>query len=234
MNKNLEKEYKELMEENVPDLWARIEAGLESEPKSEAKAEPAGKKPIPWRKYSAWGMAAAACLCLIIIAPFLLPQITGGNLGTGPNDYSGGTSNAGAATTGGDEFAGAATTGGYEFADSATTWEDDFVGAAEAPEGGSDGEYEESGEMPPVYTVKVRLEMIDKEDVGTTYYVQVVESDVPQFPKETYLILHGKEIDGENIAGEEPVEGEEYWVDFAVIGEDQAVPEYLVEDMRKE
>lgn len=227
MNKNLEKEYKELMEENVPDLWARIEAGLESEPKSESKseskAEPAGKKPIPWRKYSAWGMAAAACLCLIIMIPFLLPQITGGNLDTGPNDYSGGTSNAGAATIGGDEFAG-----------SATTWEDDFVGAAEAPEGGSDGEYEESGEMPPVYTVKVRLEMIGKEDVGTTYYVQVVESDVPQFPKETYLILHGKEIGGENIDGEEPVEGEEYWVDFAVIGEDQAVPEYLVEDMRKE
>ena len=29
MNKNLEQEYRELMAEDMPDLWDRIEAGLE-------------------------------------------------------------------------------------------------------------------------------------------------------------------------------------------------------------
>lgn len=66
MNKDLEKEYKELMQKDAPDLWGRIEAGLE--PK-----EPVVRNKVNfWRKYRTWGAAAAACLCLIITVPVLL------------------------------------------------------------------------------------------------------------------------------------------------------------------
>lgn len=76
MNKNLEKEYKELMTENVPDLWGRIEAGLE--PK-----QPTAKRGILWKKYRTWGLAAAACLCLVVTVPVILRGRTGGNTQSG-------------------------------------------------------------------------------------------------------------------------------------------------------
>lgn len=65
MSKNLENEYKMLMAGDVPDLWGRIEAELE--PK-----QPEEKKTSLWRKYRAWGVAAAACLCLLVMAPLIL------------------------------------------------------------------------------------------------------------------------------------------------------------------
>lgn len=69
MSRNLEKEYKELIKEEMPDLWGRIEAGLE--PKQ------AGiKKRNLWKKYGPWGMAAAAAgLCLAVTVPFLFGGI---------------------------------------------------------------------------------------------------------------------------------------------------------------
>ena len=67
MNKNLEKEYKELMAENVPDLWERIESGLE--PKQSA-----AKKGSLWRRYGMWGFAVAACLCMVVTVPAILSR----------------------------------------------------------------------------------------------------------------------------------------------------------------
>ncbi|MCH5264103.1 MAG: hypothetical protein J1F42_14435, partial [Lachnospiraceae bacterium] len=72
MNKDLEKEYKELMTEDVPDLWGRIEEGLE--PKK------ATTRVSFWRKYRAWGMAAAACLCLAVVAPMIYGVISDDSL----------------------------------------------------------------------------------------------------------------------------------------------------------
>lgn len=226
MNKNLEKEYKELMEENVPDLWARIEAGLESGPES----QPAGKKLIPWRKYSAWGMAAAACLCLIIMIPFLLPQITGGNLGAGQSGYNGGTSDAGAATTGGDEFAG-----------SAATQEDNFVGAAEAEaaEGTGNEGYEYEGEKTENYTVRARLREVAEVNGRTVYIIQIEGDADTDFPEETLWILHGEGANGEGVNGEsiyeeEPVEGEVYLFDFVACYDKYGLAECLLIDIRSE
>ena len=73
MNKNLEKEYKELMTGNVPDLWERIEAGLESK-------EPTAKKENLWKKYRMWGLAVAACLCMMVTVPIMLRKNTDRNM----------------------------------------------------------------------------------------------------------------------------------------------------------
>lgn len=92
MNKNLEKEYRELMTEEVPDLWDRIEAELEP---GKSSANGAGL----WRKYRVWGTAAAACVCLAAVITLLFgqsgdrysgssPSMNGGDYG----EYSGAAS----------------------------------------------------------------------------------------------------------------------------------------------
>lgn len=73
MNRNLEKEYRKLMTENAPDLWERIEAGLE--PK-----QPTAKKDSLWRKYRTWGLAVAACLCMLITVPVILRKNADGSM----------------------------------------------------------------------------------------------------------------------------------------------------------
>ncbi len=64
MSKNLEKEYKELMTEGAPDLWERIEAGLEAK-------ERTAKGSSLWRKYRMWGGAAAAGLSRAVVVPLV-------------------------------------------------------------------------------------------------------------------------------------------------------------------
>lgn len=81
MSKNLEKEYREFINRDVPDLWERISGGLEekgtaaggvrqpadfkliTEDINKRKAEEAGKRRL--KRYRMWGMAAA-CLCLAV------------------------------------------------------------------------------------------------------------------------------------------------------------------------
>lgn len=64
MSKQLEKEYRSLMKEDAPDLWRRIEAGLEP------KKQPVHKMGF-WKKYRTWGMVAAACVCLMLAVPVM-------------------------------------------------------------------------------------------------------------------------------------------------------------------
>ena len=64
MSKNLEKEYKEFMLADVPDLWAKIEAGLVLE-------QPNAKKISRFKNMCIWGAAAAVFLCLVISVPVI-------------------------------------------------------------------------------------------------------------------------------------------------------------------
>lgn len=68
MERDFKQEFIELKQNEIPDLWNRIEAGL-SEKKVVAsvpeKAESSFMK-INWRR---WGTLAAACLCVVIIIP---------------------------------------------------------------------------------------------------------------------------------------------------------------------
>lgn len=69
MNKNMEKEYRELMKQEVPELWDRIEAGLEPK-KTAAEKEKRSERRIGGSRrirYRAWGIAAAVCLCLAAV-----------------------------------------------------------------------------------------------------------------------------------------------------------------------
>lgn len=88
MSKRLENEYKTLMNNNVPDLWAKIESGLEpkegvpdqdgqaasfrAENRADVKREN-GRRTI---NYRIWGMAAAACICAAVAIPAWLMHST--------------------------------------------------------------------------------------------------------------------------------------------------------------
>lgn len=94
MSKSFEKEYKELAQSKLPDLWDRIEAGLsEKKPVSvpitineEAinnettiKKADSNKVLVFFRRYQT---VAAALLCVIILVPaFLLVRQVGGGIG---------------------------------------------------------------------------------------------------------------------------------------------------------
>ncbi|MCM1183318.1 MAG: hypothetical protein NC337_08090 [Roseburia sp.] len=94
MNKNLENEYKQLMNTDVPDLWAWIESGLDMEqdtPTQDTEAAAAGtedrqdknrsqafrnsqrrKSSRRGINYRLWGVAAAACICVAVAFPVWL------------------------------------------------------------------------------------------------------------------------------------------------------------------
>lgn len=63
MERDFEREFRELKQNEIPDLWNRIEAGL-SEKNDFVKENT--KKPYAWRK---WGTLIAACVCVVIILP---------------------------------------------------------------------------------------------------------------------------------------------------------------------
>lgn len=83
MSKDLEKEYKALMDSDVPDLWARIEAGIDEKKGSgniqhfehrtqNEKGKRNTKKPF---HFKVWGTVAAACLCVAVAIPVMM-QVT--------------------------------------------------------------------------------------------------------------------------------------------------------------
>lgn len=79
MNKNLEREYRALVSSEVPDLWARIEAGLDDKktvpekkapetdfPEADSQVEHVRSKKV---NFKAWAGLAAACVCAALIVP---------------------------------------------------------------------------------------------------------------------------------------------------------------------
>ena len=84
MERDFELEYRELKQNETPDLWNRIEAGLsekkiaavplENESKSIDIERFVVKKQTPWKR---WGLLAAACLCVVIIFPAVMIGLIG-------------------------------------------------------------------------------------------------------------------------------------------------------------
>jgi len=67
MSKDLEKEYRALVNSKAPDLWARIEAGLEE------KTVPPHHKKLAKKKwhFKMWVGFAAACICVVLCMPVI-------------------------------------------------------------------------------------------------------------------------------------------------------------------
>lgn len=67
MNKNFEEAYKAEVQQNIPDLWSRIESSLpEKETNLNHKSEQKKKNPYAWMK---WASVAAAAVLVVLILP---------------------------------------------------------------------------------------------------------------------------------------------------------------------
>lgn len=98
MERDFEKEFRQLKQNEVPGLWNRIEAAL---PEKKIAAIPLEEnKPIPVERYvpkkrMSWrnlGIIIAACLCVVILLPVMLIRLSGsasGGADTSAADESG-------------------------------------------------------------------------------------------------------------------------------------------------
>lgn len=97
MERDFEQEFRQLKQNEVPDLWNRIEAAL---PEKKIAAIPLEEnKPIPVERYvpkkrMSWrnlGIIIAACLCVVILLPVMLIRLSGssGGADTSAADESG-------------------------------------------------------------------------------------------------------------------------------------------------
>ncbi|MDE7203840.1 MAG: hypothetical protein K2O91_18545 [Lachnospiraceae bacterium] len=98
MSKNLEREYRALVNSEVPDLWARIEAGLEDKkaapekadtdlhitdfPVTDSQLENIRDKKV---NFKVWAGLAAACVCAALVLPAMTRSLTMSG-GTGSNN----------------------------------------------------------------------------------------------------------------------------------------------------
>ena len=138
MERDFELEYRELKQNETPDLWNRIEAGLsekkiaavplENESKSIDIERFVVKKQTPWKR---WGLLAAACLCVIILFPAVMAGIIGPS-----KSNSSGSSDSAASTDLMESYASADTAAAEAF--------DTVPDNAAAEEGKAEPEYTES------------------------------------------------------------------------------------------
>lgn len=83
--KSFENEYREMIQEEMPDLWGRIEAGLvEKQPvtqenETEEKEDLEQNKKIIMYKILKYSGLAAACICGVIVLPAMLLLNRGGS-----------------------------------------------------------------------------------------------------------------------------------------------------------
>lgn len=72
MSRDLKQEYEAMLDQEIPDLWSRIEPRL-ADKKATQNVEPKGKsirtRRIRRSTIAVWGSLAAACVCLAIILP---------------------------------------------------------------------------------------------------------------------------------------------------------------------
>lgn len=227
MNKNLEKEYKELVKDNVPDLWDRIEVGLE--PKQAEAEQQESAQPVPvkinwWRRSRVWGVAAAACLCLMITVPVIYGKFKSGDASTdGMSMQYGATQNGSSYTDHAANFGGR---NEYTEAVGAENAGANAVGAeAAVPQDYNDAAVNDAYARPYCSILAVVMEVVEEED-RKAYFVQIdkiYEDDNGDLAEGDVLKMYD-----ENVYENEMVEGKSYLIDFNIYTDDNGETEYMI------
>ena len=157
MSKDLERDYKELVTQDAPDLWERIEGQLE--------LQKTGAKPGRRKRYGVLGMAAAACLCLAAA----IPALTG-------KDAAEKRSGAGAGTQQGDMAA-----------DAEAYWNtvagEETEGGRYADAAGTDAEADSGYRAPAEENAPMRPEGVLPQDAATEDASSGVDSALTKAPE---------------------------------------------------
>ena len=207
MNKDLEKEYKELMTEDVPDLWGRIEEGLE--PKK------ATTRVSFWRKYRAWGMAAAACLCLAVVAPMIYGVISDDGLSKSDSFGASCAPSSMYYTSDGSMYENA---GGDDISpeeNHLADWSDANLGETEP-----NGEYDDG-----VFTITAKVMEILEEEGKNVYLVQIMEVSYADWSEGDIIRLYELEPLDETLT-----KGETYLLGILIQKTDEGTEEYFIYD----
>lgn len=215
MNKDLEKEYKVLMTEDVPDLWERIEAGLE--PK-----QPTTKQGSFWRKSRVWGAAVAACICVAISIPVIYGQFRSENMSMTNN---GGAANDMKLQAPQAEMADGAGRYENEAAENYSPVEDNYMEDANNELGYA---AETTVDQDAITcTVMAEVTEVSEKENGMVYTVKIVDADYAGFSEDDTVKLYD-----EYFADEEIMVGEIYFFDILVPFEDDDMTEYIIVDIR--
>ena len=181
MERDFELEYRELKQNETPDLWNRIEAGLsekkiaavplENESKSIDIERFVMKKQTPWKR---WGLLAAACLCVVIIFPAVMIGLTDSYKSN--NSSSGSTDSAASAEL--MESSTSTDAAAAEAFDTASAETAEEEGKAEASEEAAAGAAEpESSDGQILEGAIVQILQVDETGEETVYQAVVLESD---------------------------------------------------------
>lgn len=203
MSKQLEKEYRSLMKEDAPDLWDRIEAGLEP------KQRPVHKTGF-WKKYRTWGAVAAACVCLMLAVPVMQRQMAGG----GNNAFD-------SAPPEEESMSGAAEN---SVSSDAALWDADQNMTNEAT--GIPGEQQEESEGQAAASCTMTVKVLDVSETESAYTVQIEETDCGGLSYGEQITLYDERIPDVRLE-----KGETYQLTVTVRKEDNGMARYLLEEI---
>lgn len=217
MNKDLEREYRALVKDNVPDLWDRIEAGLE--PKQAEAEQQESAQPVPvkinwWRQSRVWGVAAAACLCLMITVPVIYGKFKSGGSATDDMNVQYGATQNGSSYTN----HAADSDGRNEYAEATE------AAGAGAPTNQDHNDAAVNDEyVRPYYTIEATVtEALESED-RKAYLIQVDQIYYGDFEEGDIIKMYD-----ENVMEYELVEGESYVIDVKIFTDDNGEAEYVI------
>lgn len=193
MSKDLEREYRAFVNSEVPDLWARIEAGLEDKKTVAEAAETdlhitdfqAADSQMEIRRgkrvhFKAWGGLAAACVCMLLIIPAMTRAVEmagGGSFSNSPPNYTAQDNSAPQAAEESCEKAeDARQESAYEAVNNAAAEENGMGSSVITSDDTAAGEEQES------YSFHATVEILDTDvhmDSGILYTAKVIVSENP-------------------------------------------------------
>lgn len=165
MSRDLEREYRAFVDSEVPDLWARIESGLEEKkPAADTLADTLMKDTRDRKmNYKVWAGLAAACVCAALVVPAMVRNTGmkgGSSLAPAP-----------AADTAPQAYERAADNAGKEAAL-----------CEEAAEAAADSGMGAAGGVQELYRFHAAVEILEVDvsmDSGVLYTAKVLSSDQP-------------------------------------------------------
>lgn len=217
MSRDLEREYRVLVNSEVPDLWARIEAGLEDK-----KTAPETARidmhitdfPETGRRvnFKMWAGIAAACACIALVLPAMVRvgMSKGGSYSNSAPGYTADTASPSADSSGGAEDNAGREEAAYEYGDEKNaflqgnaqiTADSDMNGADAAGGAQMEAAAAEEPESEP-YRFHATVEILGTDlrmDSGVLYTAKVITSDNPAMEADSEIRIFCSAVSSEGV-----------------------------------
>lgn len=227
MSRDLEREYRALVNSEAPDLWARIEAGLEDKKTAPETAGTAAsdlhitdfsmtdaqrEQPrIRKANFRVWAGIAAACACVVLIVPVMLRagMSKGGSYSNSAPNFAADTAPQSADSSGGAEDNAGREEMAYEYGNeksdflqgnAQTTADSDMNGAGAAD--GAQVMEEAAAEESESYSFHATVEILETDlrmDSGILYTAKVLSSDNSAIAADSEIRIFSSAVSAEGV-----------------------------------